>query len=55
MVVNGELVVIQGVSFLIAALINALPLLYLLGYALLAYMLVRHLRKRRAKQKRKNQ
>ncbi len=47
-------VVISEPSFLMTALINVLPLVYLLGLLLLVYLLYRHLRKRHAGEKRKN-
>ena len=47
-------VVISEPSFLMTALINVLPLIYLLGLILAVYLLYRHLRKRHAGEKRKN-
>ena len=47
-------VVISEPSFLLTALINVLPLIYLLGLILLVCLLFRHLRKGHAGEKRKN-
>ena len=46
--------VISEPSFLMTALMNILPLVYLLGLILLVYLLIKHLRKGHAGEKRKN-